>query len=584
MWCALTLAVSAHTFAYSPSFATGTLPKGCVTVNEGASPDREGYANGYTPDGWTVDRFGTRFVAVAPTFTGSDATVKAVLTFPAKPVEAGAVAWWSTRSALPGFAESYTVEAVKPDGTATLLATVDAETAARWAFHSVALDEFAGSEIALRFTAGSTPGFMLMLGELFMGVPESAKFAVENLTGSYAAGNSHTVKLRATNLGPALEGRTLSLLVDGVETETRPIAGWPTLEEREIAFDVPATIGTTTHWIVKIQDGMVLQEGEFHTSHFVRRHIVDKGTGMWCNNCTMGNVRLERLKERLGEEAVITLSTHVNDRLANDPYWSELGFHSLPYFMLDRIRESACDDMAGFDPYYNEPTLFGIWVTSCGLGADKTQALVSVEVKVAPGVDTSGDRYRVGHVLTADFHDPTAGYYQQNDVTTVSGYQYYFLPSRIPGALAFFDDVTLTSGSAFKGAPGTIPEYFPADGGTLDIQLVTPALIPTLAEARLVVFVIDTATGRIMNAAAHRLDRPASVATVDGAAPAAPALESLGAGRFKVSRAGRLEARDIAGRLVAGRHADAGTVELPLGPGLYIVTLDGASAVKTLVK
>ena len=110
---------------------------------------------------------------------------------------------------------------------------------------------------------------------------------------------------------------------------------------------------------------------------------------------------------------------------------------------------------------------------------------------------------------------------------------------------------------------------------TLDV----PENIEELGYCHLVVLLLDTATGEILNADRTSL---AAVSAIHEA-PMAQGVATVGvkAGQLSVSAAaGEVSVFDAAGRQVARRRVD-GSLSLPLGAGCYVVRVQTASGIQT---
>ena len=313
---------------------------------------------------------------------------------------------------------------------------------------------------------------------------------------------------------------------------------------------------------------------------FTRRYLVDRGTGMWCVNCPAGDVAVEHLLELYGDR-VVTVNTHVNDALGNQAYWDELQWYAVPQMMLNRIKGSAGANTNKFSQYLDLPTSFAIRIEE--IPAPQGRMLeMTARVSVSEAIDNSDGRYRLGYVLTGDFHDPAnKEFIQKNNCTQPSYGPYYYLPSNILPELMYYDDVTLTSDAAFSGIEGSLPDAMET-GKEYEVrwQAEVPELLSDPAQARVVAYVLDTTTGEVQNADALRAGEHPTGGTV-GIRDAEPSA-ILGATREGVSvrvaygEEYRLAIYDVAGSLI-GSHSGTGCgyEVLPhhMERGIYIITL-----------
>lgn len=316
---------------------------------------------------------------------------------------------------------------------------------------------------------------------------------------------------------------------------------------------------------------------------FMRRYLVDRGTGMWCVNCPAGDIAVEQLLELYGDR-VITLNTHVNDALGNQTYWNELNWYAVPYMMLNRIKASAGTNTNKFSQYYEQPTSFAVGIDEIPAPQGRTLEMTA-HVSVSEAIDNSDGRYRLGYVVTGDFHEPTnSEFFQKNNCTQPSYGPYYYLPTVIPPELMYYDDVTLTSDAAFSGIEGSLPDSMEAGTGyEVKWHAEVPELLSDASQARVVAYVIDVTTGEVQNADALRVGEQPTGEVRDIFEAESSGL--LGATREGVSvrlTAGvkyRLDIYNMAGSLI-GSHSGIGrgheVLPYQIAPGIYIITLTTA--------
>lgn len=313
---------------------------------------------------------------------------------------------------------------------------------------------------------------------------------------------------------------------------------------------------------------------------FIRRYLVDRGTGIWCVNCPAGDIAVEQLVEQYGDR-IVTVNTHVNDVLGNQAYWDRLHWYSVPYMMLNRIKASAGDNTNKFKRYYDQPTSFAIRIDE--IPAPQGRLLeMTAHVSVSETIDNGDGRYRLGYVLTGDFHDPAnPEFIQKNNCNLPSYGPYYYLPSSILPELMYYEDVTLTSEDAFTGIEGSLPASMEA-GKDYEVrwQAEVPGILPDAAQSRVVAYVLDTATGEIQNTDALRVGELPALG-VSGIREAEP-YGILGASqdgvrvRLAAGDAYRLDIHDVAGSLIdshSGISRGYDVLPSPTASGIYIMTL-----------
>ncbi|MDE7081947.1 MAG: hypothetical protein K2O78_09880 [Muribaculaceae bacterium] len=601
------------TTLYRMDLSRGTWPADVEVANlNGVLPAADAYKRVYTPDGWSIDRYGDRgYVALSPTYTGDpDASCAAALTLPARTVEKGEWLGWEALSAYRGCPESYRVEAVPTDGGAPVLLAEVAEEDFAWRLRMVSLDGVAGREVAVRFTATSTRGYVLALSDVrvLSGFDRWLEVADATPRWQGSADDVPRLSLDVTLHGASAEDTAFVCTFTGADgsvarAEVRADGVWSDGERRGIAVDLPAEVWPAVDYTVLPNEATAMDAaggataGHTYVSTFARRVMVDKGTGMWCVNCPAGEVAVDGLRDELGD-ALITVNTHVNDALANAAYWSSLKWYDVPRMMLNRVEATAGSNVKAFADYYDVPAEFGVSVMSVE-EAQPGAIHGVVNVRVARETDNSGGRYRLGCVVTGDFHDPAnPDFIQQNTCNFPTYGAYYYLPSKIIPALMRYEDVSLTSEYAFGGIDGSLPDVL-MPGATYEVAVdeVLPEIAAGASGLRLVAFVLDSQTGEVLNAdellKGETPQPPAGVSGVENG-NLRIACGSHGDIRIAGLRPGESFSAEVfsaAGSriwsLCRMAESEEETLSAPLAGGLYVVRIrtphEGAS-VRMIVK
>jgi len=586
--------------AYTVNFKPGTFPSDITIKNEnGLLPDADGYKRGYTKDGWTIDRYDNRGnVALSPTFTGSEDACRNSMTLPELEINDGDFLQWNALSLHPDRLEHYVVEATGADGTVTLLDVE--EEKAEWTGHMVDLSQYAGQKLEISFICVSSNRYMLALDNITVGAPEGLVLNARDLTETYcdaaAAMAGYTdVTVEVTNTGATLTEGEIVLDADyepaGSATIDFP---WKPGETRTFTLQAPVSMNHRTICEVYYTNGenrTLLSEKTLYCSTFKRKLMVDKGTGMWCNNCPKGILDIEKLVREFGS-TVIPLDTHVNDLLKNDPYFNELEYRAIPWMMLNRIKTSASGSPELFYNFYYRPVKFDICFTKAET-TENEKASVAVSVRCAEETDNASGRFRVGYVVTGDFHqESNSRYYQENSCNMTSNQRFFYLPSVIPTALAYFHHVTLTSEHAFDGFEGSLPSTMvPGENYSFSWDIERPKQLEDMKNGRVVAFVLDTESGEVMNCTEINLLNPDFSGIEDTISDpesngVALTVKADGKVTVNLSKAAdfTLEAWAADGRLatsVSGHASNSTDVTLPIAHGIYILRLKSTCGMKT---
>lgn len=503
---------------------TGTkLPKDVTTENTtGSTPISSDYYCGWTASGWTSDRFGDRgYVLLCPTRVAEGEEVSSMITLPEIAVYDGWYLRWDDRAVLPGFSESLYVELIHGAGKEITTLYADSDVNHRWESHAVDLSEYAGEEIAVRFVCSSANGYMLAVDNVSIDIPENISFDIVNNTPHYldttyanngdnSGVNYHFVAISAYNCGRTLgDGELVCRVGDEIVASQHISSLWHTGEERDIVFTVPAPYDVRVDYRIEYLpasgESVEMISDWFCTSAFRRRLLVDKGSGMWCNNCPKGIIAVENLEQQFGDE-ILALDTHVRDLVANDGYFAHLGFNDIPKLMLNRMPSTSTSDVTAWNDKYPVTTHFNIWIENLESAPDNAFK-VRVKYCAAEDLDNADDRIRVAYVLSADMSGADHGdFYQANNCHQPAYRQYYYLPTNISASLVRLNNVTITSEDAFCGIAGSVPQSMDAYiASSYEWSVKCPDLIEDLSSVMVTVMLLDTESGEVLNAARSSL-------------------------------------------------------------------------------
>lgn len=589
---------------FSTDFSKDALPEGMTTVSlDDKALIEKGYKESHLPEpAWGVQSVGTRGTSAVVATHAEDGTCRSTeLVLPSfKVAETGAILRWSGKSVLPDFPNDYKV-VVRQGNSVGILEEVKAENY-DWTVRSVSLDSYVGQTVSIAFITEGAPGYMLAIDDIFAGVPDAPLLQTSNKTPIYYGPvDNATVSVSVENHGSAaniskfvckagndIVGESAGLSIPFGKTAKVDI-NVPLELNKHVAYTVCAVNGDGTE--------TSLSKGDLFSSHFARTLLLDKATGMWCNNCPDGILTANKLKRRFGD-SMIVLESHANpDILECADYWTNLKFYSVPYMMLDRNRQTASSSDKQFDNEYWQP------VTAEVKGVDfkrvSTWAEVKFAIRFAEDLDNSTDRYRFGFTYTTSKfpESKTKRFYQSNMYNSPRYDEYYFLDSRIPAGLVKMHDVVLTGEYAFGQIEGMLPEQIKAgEEYPVEFDADCPDGVEKLEDARLVVYVLDYITGRVLNCAAMNLDGNFTSAVeslpADNTAEESIAVRYAADGNFYLmlgddAATWKLEVRDISGRLIfAGQGEGDGVQSVPaqLPAGVSIATLSNSKGEQSTIK
>lgn len=520
---------------YTLKINRGKYPADVKIENlNGNIPQASWYKNGWTDQGWTSDNYGTRYyVALSPSVLINGEVCENALTLPSMKIEDGEWLSWEGCEVYPLFRDRYTVE-FRQDGTDDWITLGDyTESESSWSNRMIDLSPYSGTEGEIRFVCRSSEGYMLALDNITILKPTKNTFAFTDHTPKFFAideldnGNAIT-EFSIMNTGAAMREATISLTTEGNTVsslhEENP---WATGETRTFRLPLPLTPNVRTDYNVTIEpsDGESQTIGEsfaFCTS-FKRHLFVDKGTGMWCNNCPTGTIAIEQLEETYGD-ALIVVETHNGDPLADDMYFSWLKFYGIPHLMLNHIQSTKGENASRFESQICVPTEMEINIGGLTVNTDGSLS-ASASVSTSESFTDTDSSYRIGYLLTRNVRgDENTSYYQKNICTLAKDKQYRYLPSKMVYSMCSFPDVTLSSPLAtssenpgFTGISGSLPEAL-TSGETYhsewDIPL--PEGFDSFDGMRLVAYIIDAENQYIINSTSAYIDDYAGVESIRG--------------------------------------------------------------------
>lgn len=607
---ALPMVFASESFAetFSADFNSGTLPK-TIKIEEGDNfkLHESCYRSVYPMDAWTLINLGTNGYAVVSLTHGDAGNMQNnIMTLPElKLDEKNPLIRWRSISYHPDFKDSYRVEIKtgESENFSTLFST-DAEEST-WQTRVVSLDKYAGKNVTIRFVCNSTDGFMLAVDDIYVGGADSQAFFAVDKTLKFA-GNVATAPVSGTitNVGmPLSDAKILLLDADGKEVDSKKISGMFAIGETvSYNLQLPVALNEKSNYSVAVEaDGekTTVNSSLVFSSYYPRNLVVEKCTGMWCTNCPAGTIETEKFCAPYGEQ-VFLMENHVSnngvgDILANNEYWANLKFYSVPYFILNRVRDSAYSSTKNFDKALYKETPAMLEFTPA-MEIKDAFGFVTLNAVFAKDFDNSDDRYRIGYSLQRDFFEPemTDEFHQTNGSTMASAERYKYMSSRIPAHLLHYNHVTLTSEYDFAGLPNSLSADIKANEMmTCKIDLTCPDLSESLKDCHIIAYVLDTETGEMLNAARLNLNAdPENVAIEEISESTGNIVVDSSNGTVKIYGAAnaRVELFNLAGICLYSGMADAdGAAVIPTDnfSGIALVKINsdnGCKTVKTVIR
>lgn len=296
----------------------------------------------------------------------------------------------------------------------------------------------------------------------------------------------------------------------------------------EIPFAADSKIGTSTVTLtvtkvngVENANAIKTATGTLYTveREFVKRSVVEEGTGTDCGYCPRGHVAMHNMHNLYGDQ-FIGIALH--QRSSMDPMYNvsyNLGFPSFPQCMVNRSNDF-------WDPYEQMPAVLKASlneialaeVTVAGTFADedtKVNATASVESLVA------GD-YDIAFMLTADgLTGKTTSWKQQNYFSKGHSGNPYKSKSSMPEDIQFlwdkgssyvetYNDVLISSSYVSDKNKATLPTLVANGTVSSEYTLKMPTKVTLkkalkLDQIYVVALLLDKKTGAIVNAGRARV-------------------------------------------------------------------------------
>lgn len=346
-------------------------------------------------------------------------------------------------------------------------------------------------------------------------------------------GKTKNVAVSLFNLGSKLSSIDYTIALDGKAGAEQHldfgkdygVGGTHTVE---IPFAADSKIGTSTVTLtitkvngVENANATKTATGTLYTveREFVKRSVVEEGTGTDCGYCPRGHVVMHNMHNLYGDQ-FIGIALH--QRSSTDPMYNvsyDLGFTNFPQCMVNRSNDF-------WDPYEQMPAVLKASlneialaeVTVAGTFADedtKVNATASVESLVA------GD-YDIAFMLTADgLTGKTTSWKQQNYFSKGHSGNPYKSKSSMPEDIQFlwdkgssyyetYNDVLISSSYVSYKNKATLPTLVANGTVSSEYTLKMPTKTTLkkalkLDQVYVVAVLLDKTSGKIINAGKARV-------------------------------------------------------------------------------
>ncbi|MDE6071762.1 MAG: hypothetical protein K2G53_04330 [Muribaculaceae bacterium] len=315
---------------------------------------------------------------------------------------------------------------------------------------------------------------------------------------------------------------------------------------------------------------------------YKRVHLMEEGTGTWCQWCPAGIVMMENIAKLYPEDYAL-VGVHYQDAMAvsSTTPVTDIFAGSYPTALCDRAtfmypqNPNINSILKSYTDYYKEiPSFVGITTLE---GAKDAEGNLSVKTGLTFALDIAGaQRYRLSYYIT----ESGVGPYEQNNGGYAGGENGAMggWESKPLTVSTLFEDVARQLEGGLNGLAGSVPSTV-KQGTEYSYEASLPLNEVTKDKVNLIAFVVDNADGSVVNVAQKEIDLTVSAVNEISANDS----YSVSAGRGVIAIAGEFgNARfyTVSGEL-AGELTAAGELQLPAG--IYLLLIDGKSQ-KVLVK
>lgn len=284
---------------------------------------------------------------------------------------------------------------------------------------------------------------------------------------------------------------------------------------------LPLPIGKITNYTIGVQINDEIQEVKSSVKNLAfkpnKRMVIEEGTGSWCGNCPLGILALQHL-ENLFHDNFIPIGVHQGDSYEFAEYIKFLDFSGYPQGIVNRIDTiyspmstkytfTSSDQNKTFtDIVLREMEKYtdaDIDLSNAIYDPDLNQLSVTTTVNYA--VDIAPNNCSVFYVILEDeligmqtnyLYGPE--YTDYEDLGEWRAGKEYGTPS-VP---YFYKDVARTIIGNFGGISGHIPTTVTANTPIkFDVTNTIPSNVTNMNNASIVCMLINSATGRVINAA-----------------------------------------------------------------------------------
>lgn len=386
--------------------------------------------------------------------------------------------------------------------------------------YTFSLDQWAGEKIYLIFVNRNTDKEVIAIDNVLVARDDLASIEMKNQR-RYSTDVTFAPTVTVTGLkAETFDNFTLTLSCNGTnQVKTITNAGLTQGNSMDVQFDpIDIAMYQTLDYTVTLTADNVENPISYSNSvtriayYPERKVVVEEGTGTWCGNCPLGAYAMSHMSsDPEMSKYVVGIAVHNQDVMTLSEYDSALGVSAFPKMIINRTQSIApmtsSSEGYGFGEgsgvyaaqlAHEEPTYVEVALTG-GFNADSTQISCTAAVKNAYNINDA--KYKLSFVIIENNVTGPASTYAQTNYFANSPFPlggWEKLGSKAKGV--YYHEVARAI-DGFNGIEGSVPTVMEAGKAyTFERTLSVPNTVQNKKYLELVVMIIDSETGEIMNA------------------------------------------------------------------------------------
>jgi len=249
-----------------------------------------------------------------------------------------------------------------------------------------------------------------------------------------------------------------------------------------------------------------------------RKFVVEEGTGTWCQWCPRGIVGMQYMNATYPQR-FIGIAVHNGDPMQQMSYDRNLGFSGYPSASYNRkFKDDAGADV--FEYFYNIADSLSIYtISTVATYQDATKTKADITTSVNSSMSISANANLTYVIIENDVHGTTSGYNQSNVFAggsngVMGGFE--SLPSVVPAAQMYYNEVARGIFPSFKGTNGSVPAQLTAnEPASYNYTLTLPTTILNKNNIELITLLLNKTTGEILNASKTEISDASAVENIN---------------------------------------------------------------------